>query len=64
MYPNSFRNTFMLAAYTIPKPFTLPHRSVANDRYSLWKLGITHVLNAAHGKAHCQGSAQPNNSTY
>lgn len=32
------------------------HRSVANDRYSLWKLGITHVLNAAHGKMHCQGS--------
>ncbi|KAG7245781.1 hypothetical protein CRUP_036037, partial [Coryphaenoides rupestris] len=30
--------------------------SVANDRYSLWKLGITHVLNAAHGTAHCQGS--------
>ncbi|XP_067344893.1 dual specificity protein phosphatase 13A-like [Channa argus] len=30
--------------------------SVANDRYSLWKLGITHVLNAAHGKMHCQGS--------
>uniref|UniRef100_A0A3Q2VRQ1 Dual specificity protein phosphatase n=2 Tax=Haplochromis burtoni TaxID=8153 RepID=A0A3Q2VRQ1_HAPBU len=31
-------------------------RSVANDRYSLWKLGITHVVNAAHGKTHCQGS--------
>ncbi|KAF7659057.1 hypothetical protein LDENG_00003810 [Lucifuga dentata] len=30
--------------------------SVANDRYSLWKLGITHVLNAAHGRTHCQGS--------
>ncbi|XP_067286613.1 dual specificity protein phosphatase 13B-like isoform X1 [Pseudorasbora parva] len=30
--------------------------SVANDRFSLWKLGITHVLNAAHGKMHCQGS--------
>ncbi|XP_047465679.1 uncharacterized protein LOC125022798 [Mugil cephalus] len=30
--------------------------SVANDRYSLWKLGITHVLNAAHGKTYCQGS--------
>uniref|UniRef100_A0A3Q3SJE5 Dual specificity protein phosphatase n=1 Tax=Mastacembelus armatus TaxID=205130 RepID=A0A3Q3SJE5_9TELE len=30
--------------------------TVANDRYSLWKLGITHVLNAAHGKIHCQGS--------
>uniref|UniRef100_A0A3Q1GH18 Dual specificity protein phosphatase n=1 Tax=Acanthochromis polyacanthus TaxID=80966 RepID=A0A3Q1GH18_9TELE len=29
---------------------------VANDRYSLWKLGITHVLNAAHGRMHCQGS--------
>ncbi len=30
-------------------------RSVANDRFSVWKLGITHVLNAAHGKMHCQG---------
>uniref|UniRef100_A0A3Q3KGJ6 Dual specificity protein phosphatase n=1 Tax=Monopterus albus TaxID=43700 RepID=A0A3Q3KGJ6_MONAL len=29
---------------------------MANDRYSLWKLGITHVLNAAHGRMHCQGS--------
>lgn len=32
------------------------HRSVANDRYRLWKLGITHVVNAAHGSAHSQGS--------
>uniref|UniRef100_A0A3B5LDS8 Dual specificity protein phosphatase n=1 Tax=Xiphophorus couchianus TaxID=32473 RepID=A0A3B5LDS8_9TELE len=31
-------------------------RSVANDRYSLWKLGITHVVNAAHGRTYCQGS--------
>ncbi|KAM3592169.1 uncharacterized protein V6R79_013931 [Siganus canaliculatus] len=31
-------------------------KSVANDRYSLWKLGITHVVNAAHGRMHCQGS--------
>uniref|UniRef100_A0A3P8ZYX3 Dual specificity protein phosphatase n=1 Tax=Esox lucius TaxID=8010 RepID=A0A3P8ZYX3_ESOLU len=30
--------------------------SVANDRYSVWKLGITHVLNAAHGRQHSQGS--------
>ncbi|KAA8581480.1 hypothetical protein FQN60_003061 [Etheostoma spectabile] len=30
--------------------------SVANDRYSLWKLGISHVLNVAHGSMHCQGS--------
>ncbi|KAM7370716.1 hypothetical protein PAMP_010241 [Pampus punctatissimus] len=30
--------------------------SVANDRFSLWKLGITHVLNAAHGRMYCQGS--------
>lgn len=36
--------------------FPLLNRSVANDRYSLWKLGITHVLNAAHGRMHCQGS--------
>ncbi|KAJ0060084.1 hypothetical protein NL108_002892 [Boleophthalmus pectinirostris] len=27
----------------------------ANDRYSVWKLGITHVLNAAHGRAHSEG---------
>lgn len=37
-------------------PVSLVHRSVANDRYSLWKLGITHVVNAAHGRMHCQGS--------
>ncbi|XP_028286113.1 dual specificity protein phosphatase 13-like [Parambassis ranga] len=30
--------------------------SVANDRYSVWKLGITHVVNAAHGRMHCLGS--------
>jgi len=30
-------------------------RAVANDRFSVWKLGITHVLNAAHGKMHSQG---------
>uniref|UniRef100_A0A8C6PJR2 Dual specificity protein phosphatase n=1 Tax=Nothobranchius furzeri TaxID=105023 RepID=A0A8C6PJR2_NOTFU len=26
--------------------------SVANDRYALWKLGITHVVNAAHGRTY------------
>ncbi|XP_060884479.1 dual specificity protein phosphatase 13A-like isoform X1 [Labrus mixtus] len=35
---------------------TFFHRSVANDRYSLWKLEITHIVNAAHGRMHCQGS--------
>ncbi|XP_068610282.1 dual specificity protein phosphatase 13A-like [Brachionichthys hirsutus] len=30
--------------------------SAANERYRLWKLGITHVVNAAHGGMHCQGS--------
>ncbi|XP_057682867.1 dual specificity protein phosphatase 13-like [Corythoichthys intestinalis] len=34
------------------------HRSVANDRYLLWKLGITHVVNAAHGRKYCEGSHQ------
>ncbi|XP_018978670.2 dual specificity protein phosphatase 13-like, partial [Cyprinus carpio] len=38
-------------------------RSVANDRFSVWKLGITRVLNAAHGKMHCQGSHQFYGST-
>ncbi|XP_049645191.1 dual specificity protein phosphatase 13-like [Suncus etruscus] len=28
----------------------------ANNRFELWKLGITHVLNAAHGGLYCQGS--------
>lgn len=32
------------------------YRSAANDRYTLWKLGITHVVNAAHGDPHSQGS--------
>lgn len=29
---------------------------MANDCYTLWKLGITHVVNVAHGTMHCQGS--------
>lgn len=57
--------TFLLAAREIkitPWLFLVSihlsslHRAVANDRYSLWKLGITHVVNAAHGRMHCQGS--------
>ncbi|XP_018616639.2 dual specificity protein phosphatase 13-like [Scleropages formosus] len=28
----------------------------AHDRHGLWKMGITHVLNAAHGKMYCKGS--------
>ncbi|XP_054623883.1 dual specificity protein phosphatase 13-like [Dunckerocampus dactyliophorus] len=30
--------------------------SAANDRYCVWKLGITHVVNAAHGSKYSQGS--------
>nr|XP_057917894.1 dual specificity protein phosphatase 13-like isoform X2 [Doryrhamphus excisus] len=30
--------------------------SAANDRYIVWKLGITHVVNAAHGRAYSRGS--------
>ncbi|KAM4524062.1 dual specificity protein phosphatase 13A [Odontesthes bonariensis] len=37
--------------------------SVANDRYSLWKLGITHVVNAAHGRMFSQGSHEFYGST-
>ncbi|MBN3294921.1 DS13A phosphatase, partial [Amia calva] len=29
---------------------------MSHDRYALWKMGITHVLNAAHGKMCCKGS--------
>ncbi|XP_059388846.1 dual specificity protein phosphatase 13-like [Carassius carassius] len=36
---------------------------VANDRFSVWKLGISRVLNAAHGTMHCQGSHQFYGST-
>ncbi|CAJ0964621.1 unnamed protein product [Ranitomeya imitator] len=28
----------------------------ANDKYELWKLGITHVLNAAHGRRYSEGN--------
>ncbi|KAK7140192.1 hypothetical protein R3I94_012716 [Phoxinus phoxinus] len=28
---------------------------MSHDRYGLWRLGITHVLNAAHGKMCCKG---------
>ncbi|KAG5194720.1 hypothetical protein JEQ12_012996 [Ovis aries] len=31
--------------------------ATANNRFELWKLGITHVLNAAHGGLYCQGNA-------
>ncbi|XP_063814750.1 dual specificity protein phosphatase 13A [Pseudophryne corroboree] len=30
--------------------------STANNRFELWKMGITHVLNAAHGQRHSDGS--------
>uniref|UniRef100_A0A8C5PT92 Dual specificity protein phosphatase n=1 Tax=Leptobrachium leishanense TaxID=445787 RepID=A0A8C5PT92_9ANUR len=30
--------------------------STANNRYELWKLGITHVLNAAHGNRFSHGN--------
>ncbi|KAL2083732.1 hypothetical protein ACEWY4_021505 [Coilia grayii] len=29
---------------------------MSHDRYGLWLLGVTHVLNAAHGKMCCKGS--------
>ncbi|XP_056147464.1 dual specificity protein phosphatase 13-like [Lampris incognitus] len=29
---------------------------ISHDRFGLWQLGITHVLNAAHGKLCCKGS--------
>ncbi|XP_020651819.3 dual specificity protein phosphatase 13A [Pogona vitticeps] len=28
----------------------------AHNRFGLWKMGISHVLNAAHGRIFCQGS--------
>ncbi|XP_073408159.1 dual specificity protein phosphatase 13A isoform X2 [Dendrobates tinctorius] len=31
-------------------------RKTANDKYELWKLGITHVLNAAHGRRYSEGN--------
>ncbi|XP_070346908.1 dual specificity protein phosphatase 13B isoform X4 [Equus asinus] len=36
-------------------PFPPLPRTTANNRFELWKLGITHVLNAAHGGLYCQG---------
>uniref|UniRef100_A0A674IR44 Dual specificity protein phosphatase n=1 Tax=Terrapene triunguis TaxID=2587831 RepID=A0A674IR44_9SAUR len=30
-------------------------RVTAHNRFGLWKMGITHVLNAAHGTMFCQG---------
>lgn len=29
---------------------------MSHDRFGLWQLGVTHVLNAAHGKLCCKGS--------
>lgn len=31
-------------------------RFMSHDKYGLWQLGITHVLNASHGKLCCKGS--------
>lgn len=46
-----------LAPMAQPASSTLPplSRATANNRFELWKLGITHVLNAAHGGLYCQG---------
>uniref|UniRef100_A0A8D0H0J9 Dual specificity protein phosphatase n=1 Tax=Sphenodon punctatus TaxID=8508 RepID=A0A8D0H0J9_SPHPU len=33
----------------------LGDQATAANRYGLWKMGITHVLNAAHGTMFCQG---------
>ncbi|XP_049591679.1 dual specificity protein phosphatase 13A family protein [Syngnathus scovelli] len=30
--------------------------SMSHDKFELWKLGITHVLNASHGKLCCKGN--------
>ncbi|CAL8366669.1 unnamed protein product [Gadus morhua 'NCC'] len=30
---------------------------MSHDKFGLWQLGVTHVLNAAHGKMCCKGSA-------
>lgn len=49
-------NCFLQVCFFVITPVSFVHRSVANDRYSLWKLGITHVVNVAHGRMHCQGS--------
>ncbi|XP_068111492.1 dual specificity protein phosphatase 13A-like isoform X2 [Hyperolius riggenbachi] len=29
---------------------------IAKNRYELWKLGITYILNAAHGRRLCEGN--------
>lgn len=42
-------------AQSASSPFLPLPRATANNRFELWKLGITHVLNAAHGGLYCQG---------
>ncbi|KAG8434966.1 hypothetical protein GDO86_013069 [Hymenochirus boettgeri] len=32
--------------------------ATANNRYTLWKMGITHVLNVAHGNRYCEGNSE------
>lgn len=34
----------------------MPVRFTSHDRFGLWQLGVTHVLNAAHGKLCCRGN--------
>lgn len=31
-------------------------RFMSHDKLGLWQLGVTHVLNASHGKLCCKGS--------
>ncbi|XP_035518995.1 dual specificity protein phosphatase 13-like isoform X2 [Morone saxatilis] len=37
-------------------PVATEMRFMSHDKLGLWQLGITHVLNAAHGKLCCKGS--------
>lgn len=56
-FPKQSQTSLLQDPETQPKssPLSALLRATANNRFELWKLGITHVLNAAHGGLYCQG---------
>ncbi|OCT59701.1 hypothetical protein XELAEV_18000565mg [Xenopus laevis] len=54
---NSRRTSFSHRVDEVWPNLFLGDLATANNRYELWKMGITHILNAAHGNRFCEGSS-------
>lgn len=48
--------TFLPCQMDLLLSVCLSFRVIAHNRFGLWKMGISHVLNAAHGMIFCKGS--------